>query len=261
MKKKFKKYLITSFGVGLMSITIGSVAASCAISNSPTNGSDPSGENNSDTSSQYDPGQPLTPEQMDAQLKLANDIQVQFDANNKLDYLVPENKTNIDDQISKYDEELSKGELADLISKYNELVNPPTGTEPTDSHKETNDLLATFYNKFKEKNLILTQKEITEYVELPPDGEITWEGEAGYYSVFYSSPKAIILLSQCISIASSNDENKFDISKLNSWNLVWASLLNTNTIFNKLKSVGSDDKSPAYQALEYYSNFFIPKNP
>lgn len=119
--------------------------------------------------------------------------------------------------------------------------------------------MSTFYDNFKQKNLIPTQDEITKYAQLPADDKITWKIASGYYSVFYSNPKAIILLFQCLSIATSNEEDQFDVSKVNSWNLVGASLQNTNLIFNNIKEASLTEKSPAYQALEYYSNFFIPK--
>lgn len=265
MKKNYKKYLIASFSLGLTTIAVGSIAASCATTSSSTNNSDPSNGNGSDTSTPSEsglvttPGQPLTQEQMDYESKLASDIQTQYEANVKLNYSVPEDKANIDDQISKYDAELSKGELGNLATKYNEMSNPPAGSSPTTSAEEVNSLLSTFYDNFKQKNLIPTQDEITKYSELPADGSVSWKVVSGYYSVFYSNPKAIILLFQTVSIAASNEADKFDINQVNSWDLANASFQNTNKIFNDIKETNPTEKSPAYQALEYFSNFFIPK--
>lgn len=138
------------------------------------------------------------------------------------------------------------------------MLNPPESSNPT-TDDEINNLLSTFYDNFKEKNLIPTQDEITKYAQIPADDKITWKIASGYYSIFYSSPKSIILLFQCLSIAVSNEEDQFDVSKVNSWNLAGASLQNTNLIFNNIKEGSLTQKSPAYQALEYYSNFFISK--
>lgn len=270
MKKKFKKYLIASFSAGFASLVFGSIAASCAMNTSAANNPDKSNGNGADTNSPSDPGsptqsslsttpgQPLTQAQKDYQLKLANDIQLQYNANKELDYSIPEDKANIDEQISKYNNELNKDELANLITKYNQMLNPPESSNPT-TDDEINNLLSTFYDNFKQKNLIPTQDEITKYAQLPADDKITWKIASGYYSIFYSSPKSIILLFQCLSIAVSNEEDQFDVSKVNSWNLAGASLQNTNLIFNNIKEGSLTEKSPAYQALEYYLNFFISK--
>lgn len=134
------------------------------------------------------PGQPLTQAQMDYQLKLANGIQLQYNANKELDYSIPEDKANIDEQISKYNNELNKGELANLITKYNQMLNPPESSNPT-TDDEINNLLSTFYDNFKQKNLIPTQDEITKYAQLPADDKITWKIASGYYSVFIQTQK------------------------------------------------------------------------
>lgn len=97
---------------------------------------------------------------MDYQLKLANDIQVEYNANKRLDYSIPEDKANINQQISKYNDELNKGKLGNLVTKYNEISNPTAGSNPT-TEDEVNNLLSIFYDNFKQKNLIPTQYEIT----------------------------------------------------------------------------------------------------
>lgn len=186
---KLKKCLLTSFSLGLSAITIGAVVSSCASPAVEATDPNPASANSISTN----PGDPLTPEQQDYQQKLAAEIKVQFDANASLDYSKPEDKANIDNQIVEYTNQINNGNLKDLITKLKSL---DLSSENYD--KDSYPFYSDFYDNFRQKNLLPTEKELDDYYfkESDTDSKTYWKAVSGIFAVFYSDPKSIILLNE-----------------------------------------------------------------
>lgn len=242
MKNNFKKYLIASFGLGISSLTAAAIASSCGIINNSSDNSKDNSDSPSEDSLTTEPGQPLTQTQINYQKKLASQIQVQFDANAKLDYTVPADKANIDNQIKDYQTKISSGALKDFINKFNALDN-------TDAIKFNNELKILFsdlYDNFKQKNLIPTETTINEYYKKinPEDSTSDWKVDAGKFAVFYSDPKNIILIAQCALMAG-KDSLSPETEKLIS-DVILPSIPNKNML---------SASGPDYIAFSYYEDY------
>lgn len=248
--KKFKKRLITGLSLGLSAITVGAIVSSCASSATQATDPNPASANSISTN----PGDPLTPEQQDYQQKLAAEIKVQFDANAKLDYSAPADKANIDSQITKYENELNSGAVGSLISAYGKLDK----TSATFQQDLTN-LYINFYNEsnFNQKNLLPPSKLMQEIFNYSNDPTINAKNiiEAVWASIeiFFSNPKAIILLIQC-HIKKDDIDIKNPLSFDNSYFFIafQSSMAILNISINE-----TSKNSSFYNAEQYYNSMLI----
>lgn len=242
---KLKKCLLTSLSLGLTGITIGAIVSSCASSTSAeTKATDPNPASANSIST--NPGDPLTPEQQDYQQKLAAEIKVQFDANAKLDYSVPADKEKIDNQIAEYKRTFENGALKDLITEINEL-----DATSKELEIQLSNLLASFYDNFKQKNLIPTEEIITNYYNEnpPPSGITNWKQLSGIFSVFYSNPKDIILMDQLLL------KNKDNLLSINlSFQTIFESPITLSGFFASTQ-ISMDKNSSSYITEKNYDSF------
>lgn len=250
---KLKKCLLTSLSLGLSAITIGAVVSSCASPAAEATDPNPASANSISTN----PGDQLTPEQQDYQQKLATEIKVQFDANASLDYSKPEDKANIDNQIAEYDKELSTGDLSALNAKILSLATLGNIDNPSkEDIQEATNLFSVFYDNFKQKNLLPTEDEINKYLSSSyttstSGNPIDWKAVAAIFGVFYTNPKDIILLYQCI-LLRLKTETSFDTTKINSYYLVTGAFPEIMFFYYSQLST----TTPSIQCLKIYADFF-----
>lgn len=250
---KLKKCLLTGFSLGLSAITVGAVVSSCATSASQATDPNPASANSVSTN----PGDPLTPDQQAYQQKLAAEIKVQFDANANLNYSNPTDKANIDEQISEYDKELSTGDLGALNAKISSLLTLGNIDNPSKEYvQEVNNLFSVFYDNFKQKNLLPTEDEINKYLSsssaIPKsESPIDWKAVAASFGVFYTNPKDIILLYQCM-LLGLKTETSFDTTKINSYYLLTGTFPGVMFFYySQLSTI-----TPSIQCLKIYAGFF-----
>lgn len=246
---KLKKCLLTSLSLGLTGITIGAVVSSCASPAAEATDPNPSSANSISTN----PGDPLTPQQQDYQQKLAAEIKVQFDANAILDYSKPEDKANIDAQITKYENELNSGAVGSLISAYAKLDK----TSATFQQELTN-LYINFYNasNFNQKNLLPPSKLMQEIFNYSNDTTINTkniiESVLASIEIFFSNPKALILLAQChIKKGDISTENYFIVDS-------YFFIARQSSMALLTLSVSDTSKNSSfYNAEQYYNSMLI----
>lgn len=248
--KKFKKRLITGLSLGLSAITVGAIVSSCASSATQATDPNPASANSISTN----PGDPLTPEQQDYQQKLAAEIKVQFDANAKLDYSNPTDKANIDSQITEYEKSIDNNvEYVNFIKQFT-AFDSALPTNETDSV----NLSINFYDNFKQKNLLATEQEITNYLTsigaTQLDATKYWKTYAMWFGLIYVNPKSFILLAQLSAKISYNQLDGKDIYMNNS-------ISNCKIAYEELTNKNFLTKTgPAYLGLKYYQPFLLEIN-
>lgn len=247
---KLKKCLLTGFSLGLSAITIGAVVSSCASPAVEATDPNPASANSLTTN----PGDPLTPQQQDYQQKLAAEIKVQFDANASLDYSVPADKANIGNQIAEYEKSIDNNvEYVNFIKQFT-AFDSALPTNETDSV----NLSINFYDNFKQKNLLATEQEITNYITSIGASQLDatkyWKTYAIWFGLIYVNPKSFILLAQLSAKIAYNQLDGKDIYMNNS-------ILNCKMAYEEVINKNFLTKTgPAYLGLKYYQPFLLEIN-
>lgn len=257
MKKKFKKYLVTSITLGTSTLAAGTLLTSCAdtedkkelkssnesdyedISNLAYFNWNPNSENVSNSGSltnlTIDEDNALTPTQIKFNKNLSQKILINFSKLKELNESKKISFKAINKLYQIYSSNIKNGPLKSFAA------------HAINDYKNIEDFYLAYYDIFSQKNLLPTEDEINySYLNNLPlsSNSEKWKSISGIFAVFYTDPMDLLMITKLIKtfpeyIKETNDDFK-------------NSLYKTIDLVKNFLVKPLSKESSAYQALMFY---------